>query len=784
MDSISDQIQSILYLGDPSKALPNLRASFAQFNLDQSKDLLKFLKATIKSRKNPPTVKLQALKILRNSMKSKNPHIVSYCGQKFYDRFKIFCEFRKESNDERRGKTLFNAETKLEQTASEEFLVLLLTCVKDWNECFGKDLRGKATPFCKLYTHLVSKNVAFPLKQYKKDLNLLRQQLLAIKKSSRLIIDLIAEDADHEKIKKIGKSLKSSNRIITNEIEKYMEMEDHSLIQDLNHSLDLLSNAQSSYDSWKSRLNISSFLQSPCYILPQTCLFLTDVAPKEHPFTEELSISLQNIEFDESSPELIITDRDLEIDKDFGITSELTGLGADYCILKDKYEMAEQNAISLKYQLEVLNEKYLVEVDEKENLEFMIETLSENERKITEELTEKIEKLTIENVEYRNKSETLTESLRESEKKLEICIENLRVKSEKVESLETSNSALMNSCKSLELEVEKYTESEKYLRKEIKELFKRIGKRRPKRESSSISSNSELIHANSPTKDFKVMLMDQPIQDKETSNSMIFDSLETEQTMRQETPEMINENDFIPARTSKERFSYVDNIVFFRDCMRKKRGVLYEDPVVKVWISTKVTENSGKIELSIENKSQSQLANMKTKLFSDPLERISLAISKEAAEVLEKEARTYRQILFQCMDLFQVFPMLQLTYTIEGEKHCNILLLPIAYTLFCNKPKIDFVKEWESIDEYRETLGNTSLENIKSIAKNLLFNKNFEYSYTEGNGVIIATGSPIGLVLALVVLKEGKVSIQVKATDVLLRDVIHSLIVAQLFTER
>ena len=62
-------------------------------------------------------------------------------------------------------------------------------------------------------------------------------------------MELIADDVEYDKIKKIGKSLKSSYRRIKNEIEKYMEMEDHELINELNKSLNLLSDAQSAYES-------------------------------------------------------------------------------------------------------------------------------------------------------------------------------------------------------------------------------------------------------------------------------------------------------------------------------------------------------------------------------------------------------------------------------------------------------------------------------------------------------------------------------------------------------
>ena len=130
MESILNQLHSFLFQGDPSKILPKLSKHFPQFDPDQSKEILKYIKANIKSKKNLPTVKLQALKLLKSLMDSKNMNIINYCGKKFYNRFKIFGEYRREIADERRGTYLFNADTRSEQNASEEFLILLLKCIK------------------------------------------------------------------------------------------------------------------------------------------------------------------------------------------------------------------------------------------------------------------------------------------------------------------------------------------------------------------------------------------------------------------------------------------------------------------------------------------------------------------------------------------------------------------------------------------------------------------------------------------------------------------------------
>ena len=73
--------------------------------------------------------------------------------------------------------------------------------------------------------------------------------MVKIKKRVKNIIELISQDTDPKEIKKIAKFLKKSFKVIQDQIEKYMEMEDHELIKDLNNVLDLLSNAVSSYES-------------------------------------------------------------------------------------------------------------------------------------------------------------------------------------------------------------------------------------------------------------------------------------------------------------------------------------------------------------------------------------------------------------------------------------------------------------------------------------------------------------------------------------------------------
>jgi hypothetical protein len=126
--------------------------------------------------------------------------------------------------------------------------------------------------------------------------------------------------------------------------------------------------------------------------------------------------------------------------------------------------------------------------------------------------------------------------------------------------------------------------------------------------------------------------------------------------------------------------------------------------------------------------------------------------------------------------VFKGFPLLKLCYSLQSQKQEALLSLPVSYTLFCTKEKIDFVEEWEAIDETRDFSSITSFNSIKKLARRILLSRNFEYAYIEGNGVIIGSKSSEGVVLAICLLQNSTVSVSVKSKNTKLRDLVHSLL--------
>ena len=789
MEPISSQLHSILYYSDPSNYLSKLLNEFVHYTEEQAKEVIQFLKATIKSKKNPPTVKLQALKVIQCSMASKNPCIIRASAKKLYNRFRIFAEYKKENPNENRGTLLFNAESKVQQQASEDFLVLLLKCIKFWNDSYGIDSKGRQTQFFKLFSYLKSKNVSFPSeKKPENDVAKVRKNLVKIKKRVKNIIELISQDTDPKEIKKIAKFLKKSFKVIQDQIEKYMEMEDHELIKDLNNVLDLLSNAVSSYESWKTRFIRASTTQTSLFVLPPTCMFISDFEPKSLPVEDDLSQSFKEMnEYEQSSPVSILTDRDTENEKENTLNSEWTGLGADYCRLKDKFEQSELNVISFKRELECLHAKYLEELEEKEHIKVSLETVLNSEKSLKKEISDNFLKFSQETQKIQEENKLLNEKIKELESKLNDSLKDSIQKQEKIENLEGLNNSLTSTCKTLSQDVEKYLESEKFLKKEIKELFRKIEKKKPDKDSSSISSNSEIITHNddSPSKEFKVALVTTIEEDKANLNVTIYeDSLETENNYHISVKETNSLDCYYHSRMPSDEFNKIDNVSYFTECMKRNHGLLFENGNIKVSFSVEVTGCSGKADVLIENKSGFDFYLLKTKIYGSPLDGLSISINEELCEKLENNSTIQRILVFNCSNLYENLPYLVVNYKIEEEIFQSVLLLPVAYTLFFKKPSIDFVKEWDSIEKYRETVSKTHFDSVKKLARSIIFNKNFDCSYIEGNGVIIATESPIGLVLAVVVLKEFQVSIQVKSYDDKLRDLISSLIVTQVLSDR
>ena len=443
--------------------------------------------------------------------------------------------------------------------------------------------------------------------------------------------------------------------------------------------------------------------------------------------------------------------------------------------------------ISFKRELECLHAKYLEELEEKEHIKVSLETVLNSEKSLKKEISDNFLKFSQETQKIQEENKLLNEKIKELESKLNDSLKDSIQKQEKIENLEGLNNSLTSTCKTLSQDVEKYLESEKFLKKEIKELFRKIEKKKPDKDSSSISSNSEIITHNddSPSKEFKVALVTTIEEDKANLNVTIYeDSLETENNYHISVKETNSLDCYYNSRMPSDEFNKIDNVSYFTECMKRNHGLLFENGNIKVSFSVEVTGCSGKADVLIENKSGFDFYLLKTKIYGSPLDGLSISINEELCEKLENNSTIQRILVFNCSNLYENLPYLVVNYKIEEEIFQSVLLLPVAYTLFCKKPSIDFVKEWDSIEKYRETVSKTHFDSVKKLARSIIFNKNFDCSYIEGNGVIIATESPIGLVLAVVVLKEFQVSIQVKSYDDKLRDLISSLIVTQVLSDR
>ena len=265
-----------------------------------------------------------------------------------------------------------------------------------------------------------------------------------------------------------------------------------------------------------------------------------------------------------------------------------------------------------------------------------------------------------------------------------------------------------------------------------------------------------------------------------TSGPMSCEDVQTEMTEDEHSIELLKSDEFVNAHEPTDKLTHLDNLENFKDLIKKRHGLLYESPLLKISCTIHISGYRGFAKIAIENLSDHQLSNIKTKLYSDSTDGISLAINSERSDSLEPGQSITKTVIFECRSTFQVFPLLKLSFILGLEKKSLGLLLPISYTLFCEKGEIDLIKQWDSIDECIETIVTTEFSSIRKLAKTLLFSKNFSYSYIEGNGTIIASKSPAGIVLAVVTLKDSQANIQVKCKNLKVRDLISSMIVTQI----
>lgn len=776
MDQIPERFYSILFLDDKYSLLSSLKSGFSLYSKDYSKSLLIYLKKVLKSKKNPATVKLQTLKLIQALMHSKNPHIISYCGEKFYNRFRIFAEFNKNSKGIRRGSLLFESQTKIQQQAAEEFLILLLQCIQNWAETFPLETNKKFSKYRKLYNYLLSKNVTFPIKGYvcynnaENEKEVLKKSLSDIRKNSKSLLNLILEGQNPELIKRLGQSLSKFSKLIENEVAKYMELEDHDLIKELNHTLDLLSFSKNSYKSWKIQSRRISILDSSQFTLPPTCLYLKDIDPKPIPIPDNLSdsmeISLASVSIIDSSPTLnhLLTEEDI-------FDYELKGLTADYCKLKEQLEQTEKTLKNSEKDLKDLANLYEQEKVSRQNAEKKLENLNQFIRNQAAENEEKIIQVLKDFNELKQFNLGLTGTIQELEGKVSILELELEEKNKLVDNFNYNKNTAVEHCKYLEDELEEKNINERKLMQKIKELEMKL-------------NVNEKIDAK---EEFEVMdfYSYTPLRMSLVPNCEFFS---VEPSISEESPEeTLNKEfdftsceNFINARISTTNLPHMDNLSIFKENIKRLKGILYSSPLINTKSSLKIKNFQGSLKLVFENLTNFELLKFKTKLFSDSGEELVLQIDSEQTETINGNETAVRNIYFSCKGIFKDYPYIKVSFECKGEKNKLNLLLPIGYALFFEKSPIDFVDEWYKIEDFSEAKVKTEISSIRKLAKSICFYKNFEYSYTEEGGIIIGSKTPFGTLLSLLNLQSSILSIQSKCPNKKIESLINQMIISQL----
>ena len=764
------QFQSFLF-GTKNNDLPSsLTAQFAAYGKENAHKVVKYLKAVLKEKKNLPTVKLQALKVIDGLVASRNGFLLEYCGKKLYNRFRIFAEFRKEVRDERRGSLLFKASTRSQQEASEEFLIMLLGCIRKWAEWFPVDAKGKVSEFRKLFVYLVGKGVGFPRDSEEEEL---RKVLAEVRKSVRVMMDGIQGGCEIERVKRIGKSIKGYNKMIKNQIGKYMEMEDHELIQELNSTIKILLDGKNAYKVWKGSKRRLSLLDSPSFVLPSSCLYLQDICPKLLPEPDLLSQSILEISSTENLNETVLNETEGDNDKDAISTNEWIGLGADYCRLKDQLDLALQSLDKHHKEIADLKGLYLEERKDRETFQTEFENLTVRFSKKDQEcdfLHEKLEKFVLESKDSRENHQSLEDTVKELQEKNDLLQSEIKDKDAMFRKIEESNKTLQDVCKSLEEQLEKSQNYQKILKKEIKELHLKLNKVKPVNDNSpSTFENLEDI-----TKSLRFSII-QPLEVvmlTEEAES----PLGSDDNLNEITP-----GGFISSRKLPESVPVVANIKNFLYLIRKRQGLLYEDDVLELTCCLTISAPQGYCKLQIKNKSLFEILGLKTKLFSDQIENLVIKIDSVSSETLAPLAQTQRILKFDCKSVFDQVPLLSVSYVVDEHKHKYFLNLPIVYTLLCSQSLMNLTDEWEAIEDFTESNVKTRLSSVKKVLRNLNFSRNFSSAYIEGNGVIVASESPVGPVLAVCILKNSNLAVYVKAKNLKLRNLINSMIIDQVY---
>ena len=92
-------------------------------------------------------------------MEQKNIAFAKYADKKFLKRLCIFARYRKESQDDQRGKSILDAKNPDKYQA--DFLRSLLRGFKTWSQLYHT-IDGKESSYARAFEALVKEKVAFP----------------------------------------------------------------------------------------------------------------------------------------------------------------------------------------------------------------------------------------------------------------------------------------------------------------------------------------------------------------------------------------------------------------------------------------------------------------------------------------------------------------------------------------------------------------------------------------------------------------------------------------------
>ena len=139
-------------------------------DLATCKEVISWVKKIIKTKKEPPSARLMALKVPSNQlfhqcMLRGNINFLTFASKKVMSRFTILASYKKQLREANRGEDIFGAASTVSaQTRrdSAAFLQCLLTYIRIWSQRYGKMQDGSMSLFSQAYTKLTNAAVAFP----------------------------------------------------------------------------------------------------------------------------------------------------------------------------------------------------------------------------------------------------------------------------------------------------------------------------------------------------------------------------------------------------------------------------------------------------------------------------------------------------------------------------------------------------------------------------------------------------------------------------------------------